>query len=411
MYGVSEVCDYIYISGLRFKSGTPFIEIPSWYLDVLTDKATTDRTKTVRLSVVRDGKGSSRTERWALKPLKFGVVGEISLRDLKRVMSSSNESLIEALVPIGEDSEPSLVPLILDPSLGMGRGGRVLNQEAIEGVLESLPDDLCQALLLSQLKNMPYGLENSRAAAARLQLIIKYADMKTITESIEAGHVDFVKHIDRETIKATPLRVVVSVLAGLERYRDQSLQHEEAWCSLSARMWETDLENSLERPMSDLREYSKFPLRNLPDVRWRHQVDEDLLVSLCLARMREQMGTAIGFHYLGATVTEWGKAITKRENIATLFGALSDIQPDDTTDTDGWMAEELARRYAGHPGELVSIAKRHSGRVLGRAAESALAVKQPAGKGSSFTPQHGRTKAKPDPDEYDGWSEEEIMDL
>jgi hypothetical protein len=75
------------------------------------------------------------------------------------------------------------------------------------------------------------------------------------------------------------------------------------------------------------------------------------------------------------------------------------------------MAEELARRYVDHPDELVGIAKRHQGRMLGRAAEAALAVKQPTGKGSSFTPQHGRVKAKHVSDEYDGWSEEEIMDL
>jgi hypothetical protein len=94
-----------------------------------------------------------------------------------------------------------------------------------------------------------------------------------------------------------------------------------------------------------------------------------------------------------------------------LFGALSDMHSDGTKDTDGWVAKELARRYVDHPDELVGIAKRHSGRMLGRAAEAALAVMQPAGKGSSFTPQHRRTEAKPVSDEYDGWSEEEIMDL
>lgn len=399
---VSDVCDYIYISGLRFKSGTPFIEIPAWYLDVLTDKPATDRSKAVRLSVVRDGKGASRTERWALKPSKFGVVGEINLRDLKRVMSANNEISIEALIPIGEDGAQSLVSLTLDPYSGMGRGGRVLNQEAVEGALESVPDDLCQALLLNQLENMPYGLENSRAAAARLRLILKYADMKTLAESVDAGHVDFVKHMSREVVKSTPELVVVSVLAELERHRDQSLQHEEAWCVLSARIWEMDLENSLKHPVPDPSKYGDFPLGYLPDVRWRHQVDEGFVVSLCLARMRQALGVKGGKGYLGDMVWRWREIIVDRENMATLYAALSDMLPKDVPVGGELMSADLARRYAGHPGELERIAKRHSGRMLGRVAEAALSAIQPTGK---YSTQAGQR------DQYEDLSAEEIMDL
>jgi hypothetical protein len=407
---VSEVCDYVYISGLRFKSGTPFIEIPSWYLDVLTDKTTTDRTKTVRLCVVRDGKGTSRTERWALKPSKLGVVGEINLRDLKRVMLSNNESEIEALIPVGEDGVSSLVPLAIDPSLGMGREGRVLNRENIENVLESLPDDLCQALLLNQLRNMPYGLENSRAAGARLQVILKYAEMKTLTESIESGHVDFVKHMDRAIIKHTSDRVVMTLLARLERYRDQSLQHEEAWGALSARIWETELENVSDQHPSNPREYSDFPLKKLPDVRWRHQVDEDFVVALCLTRMRAALRETGDYGPI-TIIRPWISVITDRESAATLFGAVSDMVSADCRDDGEWMGGELAHRYNGDTDELVRIAKRHRGRMLGRAAESAIAVKTPTSKGSSLAAQPERKGVVYDSDEYDDLTEDEIMDL
>ena len=409
---MSEVCDYVYISGLRFKSGTPFIEIPSWYLDVLTDKTTTDRTKTVRLCVVRDGKGASRTERWALKPSKLGVVGEINLRDLKRVMLSNNESEIEALIPVGEDGVSSLVPLAIDPSLGMGREGRVLNRENIENVLESLPDNVCQALLLNQLRNMPYGLENSRAAGARLQVILKYAEMKTLTESIEAGHVDFVKHMDRETIKHTSNRVVMTLLARLERYRDQSLQHEEAWGVLSARIWETELENVSDQHPSNPREYSDFPLKKLPDVRWRHQVDEDLVVALCLTRMRAALRETGDYGPI-TMVRPWISVITNRESAATLFGAVSDMVSADCRDDGEWMGEELARRYNGDTDELVRIAKRHRGRMLGRAAESAIAVKTPTGTQPSLVsrPAGKSLQVGMYEDEYDDLTEDEIMDL
>jgi hypothetical protein len=257
---------------------------------------------------------------------------------------------------------------------------------------------------------MPYGLENSRAAGARLQVILKYAEMKTLTESIESGHVDFVKHMDRAIIKHTSDRVVMTLLARLERYRDQSLQHEEAWGVLSARIWETELENVSDQYPSNHREYSDFPLKKLPDVRWVHHVDEDFVVALCLTRMRAALRETGDYGPI-TMIRPWISVITNRESAATLFGAVSDMVSADCRDDGEWMGGELAHRYNGDTDELVRIAKRHRGRMLGRAAESAIAVKTPTGKGSSLAAQPERKGVVYDSDEYDDLTEDEIMDL
>jgi hypothetical protein len=110
-------------------------------------------------------------------------------------------------------------------------------------------------------------------------------------------------------------------------------------------------------------------------------------------------------------IRPWISVITDRESAATLFGAVSDMVSADCRDDGEWMGGELAHRYNGDTDELVRIAKRHRGRMLGRAAESAIAVKTPTGKGSSLAAQPERKGVVYDSDEYDDLTEDEIMDL
>ena len=236
---MADVCDYVYVSGLRFKSGTPFIEIQSSFLDSVSKEPSKEPSKLVRLAVVRDGKGASRLDRWASKPSRFGVVGEINLRDLSKVLDNSGMSDVDALVSLSLDdsSDAGLISLVLDPTAAMGRRGRLLDSDMINEALLSLPDPQCQALVKDQLRNMPYGVENSKAASLRLQVLLRHATPESVAEIVKES-TDFVKHIDRETVSLMPPDTLTSLQATLLSLSHTSPSHYDSFHSLEARKYE-----------------------------------------------------------------------------------------------------------------------------------------------------------------------------
>jgi predicted transcriptional regulator len=239
---MADVCDYVYVSGLRFKSGTPFIEIQSSFLDSVSKEPSKEPSKLVRLAVVRDGKGASRLDRWASKPSRFGVVGEINLRDLSKVLDNSGMSDVDALVSLSLDdsSDAGLISLVLDPTAAMGRRGRLLDSDIIDDALLSLPDPQCQALVKDQLRNMPYGVENSKAASLRLQVLLRHATPESIAEVVKES-TDFVKHIDRETVALMPPDILASLQTTLLPLSRTSPSHYDSHHSLDARRHELSI--------------------------------------------------------------------------------------------------------------------------------------------------------------------------
>jgi hypothetical protein len=257
---MADVCDYIYVSGLRFKSGTPFIEIQSSFLDAVSKEPSKEPSKLVRLAVVRDGKGASRLDRWASKPARFGVVGEINLRDLSKVLDSSGMSDVDAMVSLSLDdsSDGGLISLVLDPTAAMGRRGRLLDSDMIDDALLSLPDTQCQALVKEQLRSMPYGIENTKAASIRLQVLLRHATPETIAEAVKES-TDFIKHIDRETVALMPPAILTSIKSVALSLAHASPSHYNSYHSLEASRYELSI-----MAAADLGQNSHYLITKVP---------------------------------------------------------------------------------------------------------------------------------------------------
>jgi hypothetical protein len=281
---MADVCDYIYVSGLRFKSGTPFIEIQSSFLDAVSKEPSKEPSKLVRLAVVRDGKGASRLDRWASKPARFGVVGEINLRDLSKVLDSSGMSDVDAMVSLSLDdsSDGGLISLVLDPTAAMGRRGRLLDSDMIDDALLSLPDTQCQALVKEQLRSMPYGVENTKAASIRLQVLLRHATPETIAEAVKES-TDFIKHIDRETVALLSPIALNTITEGLLVSGNASLANDFAARSLEAR-FESSFQTLMSVPsqyftMGDTtKDSQEFRLADLAAL--LHTADKNIAASL-----------------------------------------------------------------------------------------------------------------------------------
>ena len=281
---MADVCDYVYVSGLRFKSGTPFIEIQSSFLDAVSKEPSKEPSKLVRLAVVRDGKGASRLDRWASKPSRFGVVGEINLRDLSKVLDNSGMSDVDALVSLSLDdsSDAGLISLVLDPTAAMGRRGRLLDSDMINEALLSLPDTQCQALVKDQLRNMPYGVENSKAASLRLQVLLRHATPESVAEIVKES-TDFVKHIDRETVAFLSPIALNTITEGLIVSGKASLANDVAARSLEAR-FESDFQALMSVPPeyfavgNDTKDARYLRLGDL--ARLLYEADKDIVASL-----------------------------------------------------------------------------------------------------------------------------------
>lgn len=147
---MTDICDYIYASGFRFKSGTIVVTV------------SIDNVER-RLAVVRNGKGRSRIDRWSSDPVSIGsqdnVVGEINLRDLRNYLQESQSSSI----PVSHESG---VVVMLDPGVAMGRAARELDPSSVddalgdtlkEPVLGGIGRDAVVSFLESQLESAPYG--------------------------------------------------------------------------------------------------------------------------------------------------------------------------------------------------------------------------------------------------------------
>ena len=122
-------CSYIYASGLRIKEGDGVAEIDG-----------------KRLRVVRDGNGKSRLDLAGRKS-----DGEISLKDLRRILEERGESSITLAVS-GKTGRGGVLEfkVDLDPAAAMGRQGR---EGDFVGALAAIPRS--NAALAYQLMTLP----------------------------------------------------------------------------------------------------------------------------------------------------------------------------------------------------------------------------------------------------------------
>jgi hypothetical protein len=303
---VADVCDYVYVSGMRFKSGTPFVELASTDLAILGVSGVTS--DTVKLAVVRDGKGSSRVTRWADKPARFGVSGEINLRDLRRVLESSNQTDVTAFIPTDTDS---LISVAFDPSASMGRQGRLIDVSELEDTLLSLPDSQCQFLVRSQLENMPYGMENSRAAAMRLQVLLRHASPDMLSGLIKDGHVDFVRHIDRDTLSNAPDAAISRIVGALASYNGDNPSVYQMLSHIRARKADVEIERI------------KIDLESLPEERdedyYEPRYDRQLSTS-SLTEIHDRISRS-------AEVAGPGWSLIDSSNLASLVASVLERSP------------------------------------------------------------------------------------
>jgi hypothetical protein len=142
-------CNYVYLSGLRAKSGTPIVEIDG-----------------VKYRVIRNGKGRSRLDRWADEPLPDGCVGEISLRDLseKLVERGASNTQVTVSTPDGTYT------VTLDPERAMGEDGREYGDITL--ILAAMDAAGRRAAALDQIRTAPESGENIEAAQARIDAAI-----------------------------------------------------------------------------------------------------------------------------------------------------------------------------------------------------------------------------------------------
>jgi hypothetical protein len=124
-------CDYVYLSGLRARSGAPVVDLDG-----------------VKYRVVRNGKGRSRLDRWADDPLPDGCVGEIRLSDLALALEKSGSLSVEVTVK----TEDGFYTATLHPSSAMGRDGR--GDQGIKASLESLPLEFRRVAAIDQIRTL-----------------------------------------------------------------------------------------------------------------------------------------------------------------------------------------------------------------------------------------------------------------
>lgn len=141
-------CDYIYVLGLRFKSGECVVEV------------TIDGQRK-KLALVRDGKGRSRTERWLDKPRSDGATGEINLRDLILACEKSRETRIKLWVGEG------LLHVAPDAHISMGREGREATAELVS-IYSSMDRSTAKTVALAQIRNASYGKESAEDTRKRV---------------------------------------------------------------------------------------------------------------------------------------------------------------------------------------------------------------------------------------------------
>lgn len=163
-------CDYIYLNGLRFASGAASVSV-------------TVGKDTVKLAVVRNGKGASRLERWAPNGRADGCVGEISLRDLEAILASEGRTEVSATVHLRN----CVAEVSLDPSKAMGRQGREIDQDVLEDLLSKASPEIAREIAITQLHTLPYGIKNHQATTRRLSLLSKFLSDGDIRQAVLDG--------------------------------------------------------------------------------------------------------------------------------------------------------------------------------------------------------------------------------
>jgi hypothetical protein len=152
----------------------------------------------------------------------------------------------------------------------------------LNDALLSLPDTQCQALVKDQLLNMPYGVENSKAASLRLQVLLRHATPESIAEVVKES-TDFVKHIDRETIAFLSPIALNTITEGLIVSGKASLANDFAARSLEAQ-FESDFQTLTSVPSqyftigNETKDSQGYRLGDL--ARLLYEADKDIVASL-----------------------------------------------------------------------------------------------------------------------------------
>jgi hypothetical protein len=128
----------------------------------------------------------------------------------------------------------------------------------IDDALLSLPDTQCQALVKEQLRSMPYGVENTKAASIRLQVLLRHATPETIAEAVKES-TDFIKHIDRETVALMPPAILTSIKSVALSLAHASPSHYNSYHSLEASRYELSI-----MAAADLGQNSHYLITKVP---------------------------------------------------------------------------------------------------------------------------------------------------
>ncbi len=177
------VCDYIYLDGLRFASGSAAVDIE---IDG----------KIRRLAVVRNGKGRSRLDRWEPEGREDGCVGEINLRDLQETLTLAGKTSTKAEVTLLHTK----TELNLDPSKAMGREGREVTLERLRELLYSVPPHIAREIAITQLHTLPYGAENASEAQSRLSAITPFMLDGDVRQAVLEGAENVMMHALPKTL-------------------------------------------------------------------------------------------------------------------------------------------------------------------------------------------------------------------
>jgi hypothetical protein len=136
-------CDYIYISGLRVKSGDATVALNG-----------------EELRVVRGGNGKN-------------PAGTISIKQLKAALAEWGSTTIEATVLLDSGAKGKF-SATLDPSSAVGRKGRERDASA---TLAKMPPAEAAAAAVHQIRTLPYSLKAGRHdAKRRLDAVVSLLD-------------------------------------------------------------------------------------------------------------------------------------------------------------------------------------------------------------------------------------------